>query len=83
MLSQLLQRCGDHPRSVGENYFQHWCSAMSFVVSMLALALCVLVHAFVPGLFEHTGKRRISSLYDRMVTNRHRNPAAVSSPETA
>ena len=82
MLTSLMQRCSDHPRSVGENYLQHWCSAMSFVLRMVGLAVCVFVHAFVPGLFETTGKRGIQSLHRRMVTHRHRDAAAASA-ETA
>ena len=59
-----------HLESVNESYFQHMRHALSFTVDRFVGALCCLVHAFFPALFEHTGSQIITKLYDRMVVNR-------------
>ncbi len=64
----------EHPRSVGENYFQHMISAATFSVRMFAGATCCLLHAIFPFLFERTASVIIAELYDRMVANRVRGP---------
>jgi hypothetical protein len=62
----------DHPATVGENYGEHFVSAIGFSVSMLKAAFCCGVHAILPFAFEKTGSECITALYDRMVTNRSR-----------
>lgn len=64
-----------HPETVGETYWQHMHSASTFAVKMFIGAFCCLVHALLPFLFEKTGSGIITSLYDRMVLNRHRSSA--------
>ena len=59
-----------HLHDVDETYTQHLCHAMRFAVAMFFGALACLVHAFLPFLFETTGSRCITRLYDRMVSNR-------------
>ena len=59
-----------HPASVGETYFQHLRHAASFSGMMLLGAFCCAVHALLPFMFERTGSRIISTLYDRMLVNR-------------
>jgi hypothetical protein len=71
-MPQLIRDFVEHPRSVGENYVEHWQSAMGFSVTMIALALACAVHAFVPGMFKQTASRTIDDLHRRMVTQRHR-----------
>ncbi|GJM12950.1 MAG: hypothetical protein DHS20C12_13530 [Pseudohongiella sp.] len=66
-----------HLESVNESYFQHMRHALSFTLDMLVGAICCLVHAFFPSLFEHTGSQLITKLHDRMVVNR----AKLSSPD--
>jgi Family of unknown function (DUF6356) len=65
-----------HLASVNESYFQHMRHALSFTFELLVGAVCCLVHAFFPSLFEHTGSQIVNKLYDRMVVNR----AKLSSP---
>lgn len=60
----------DHPASVGESYGEHMVSALSFAGAMLKGTICCFIHAFLPFLFETTGRRTISDLHTRMVTNR-------------
>ena len=47
----------DHPRAVGETYFQHFKSATSIGNKMLFFAVAEYVHAVVPGidLFKAAG----------------------------
>lgn len=71
-MSQLIRDFREHPRSVGETYLQHWCSAMSFATTMICVALACLLHAFVPGLCKGTASRTVSDLHRRMVTHRDR-----------
>jgi Family of unknown function (DUF6356) len=60
----------DHPRSVGESYFEHQRKAMAFGARMFAGAIACFLHGIIPGLFCQTGSRTVSRLYDRMVVNR-------------
>lgn len=70
----------DHPATVGETYWQHLGSAWGFSWRMMAASLACLVHALLPFLFERTGSRTITQLYDRMVINRQRHAAQGGAP---
>lgn len=71
-----------HPRSVGESYFQHMASALSFFGLLVAAAGAALIHALLPALFEKTASRIVVRLHDRMHVNRHRAPRAALDGET-
>jgi hypothetical protein len=60
----------DHPRSVGESYFGHQRQAMAFGARMLVGAIACFLHGIVPAVFTQTGSRTVSTLHERMVTNR-------------
>jgi hypothetical protein len=62
----------DHPRSLGETYLQHQQHALTFGVTMVVAGIACIVHAIVPSLFETTGSRAVTRLYNRMVLNRKR-----------
>ena len=62
----------DHPASVGETYWQHFASAMSFCASMLLAALCCAIHALLPFVFQKSASRIIANLHDRVVAHRSR-----------
>ncbi|SIN68317.1 hypothetical protein SAMN02745824_1801 [Parasphingorhabdus marina DSM 22363] len=66
----------EHPRSVGETYSEHFVMASSFGIPMIITGFACLLHGIFPFLFERTGSNLVRKLYDRMVTNRVRNPAA-------
>ena len=71
----------EHPKSVGENYFQHMASAAAFSGQMFTGALCCLLHALFPFLFERKASGIIVELNDRMVANRtggRRSPDNIS-----
>lgn len=56
-----------HPREVGESYGQHLRTATGFGALMVLGGLCVMVHAVLPFLFEHTGSRTMGTLHKRMM----------------
>lgn len=60
----------DHPRSVGETYFQHFWHALSFSLKMFYGGIACFMHALIPCLCERTGSNAIITLHDRMVSNR-------------
>ena len=73
----------DHPKSVGESYFEHLLMACSFSGRMLVGAAACFIHALIPGLCVKTGSNTIRDLNDRMVINRarHAQPAEASRQE--
>jgi uncharacterized protein DUF6356 len=67
----------DHPASVGESYVQHLGSAGSFGARMILAGFACMLHGLLPFLFVRTGRQTIEVLHERMVVNRHRQPAAA------
>lgn len=65
----------DHPRSMGESYFEHQRVAASFALRLFAASLACAVHALIPGLCVSTGSRAVADLNERLVVNRRRAPA--------
>lgn len=78
-MSQFIRDFVEHPRSVGENYFQHLRSALGFSWRLAAAAFCCAAHALLPGLFKCTASAQIALLHDRMIVNRHRSDAHKNS----
>lgn len=70
-------KMNSHLNSVNESYFQHMRHALSFTLGMAVGALCCLIHAIFPFLFENAGSQIVQRLHDRMVLNR----ANLSSPQ--
>lgn len=62
----------EHPASVGETYFQHFCAACAFAGKMFAAAVACFIHALFPFVFVTTGSGIIRNLHERMVLNRSR-----------
>lgn len=60
----------DHPKSVDENYWQHFSVAGRFGLTMIWGGLCALVHALVPGWCITTGSDTIKRLNEIMVVQR-------------
>ncbi len=74
-----MQLFTQHPRSVGETYFQHMAAASGFGARMFIGALCCLLHAAFPFLFERTASAIIAQLHETMVANRIRkNPGPMT-----
>jgi hypothetical protein len=55
-----------HLRNVDESYGQHFLHASYYFVMLLAAAICALIHAILPFLFEKTASQIISKLYRKM-----------------
>ena len=64
----------DHPASVGESYGEHLLTASGFGLRMVLAGLACMIHALLPFLFVKTGSVQISTLHDKMLANRRRNP---------
>ncbi|HEY2482073.1 MAG TPA: DUF6356 family protein [Caulobacteraceae bacterium] len=65
----------DHPRSMGESYFEHQRVAFSFALRLFVASLACALHALIPGLCVSTGSRAVADLNDRLVVGRRRTPA--------
>ena len=62
----------DHPKSVGESYFEHQRAAFSFAGSMICGGFACFIHGVIPGFYCRTGSRTVNRLHERMVANRTR-----------
>jgi Family of unknown function (DUF6356) len=67
----------EHPKSVGESYFEHMGVALSFAGPLLTAGLAALVHAALPFLCVTTASGTVKQLHARMV-NRRPQPSVRS-----
>lgn len=44
----------DHPREVGETYFEHMAASSAFGFKLMGLACAAFAHALVPGVHKST-----------------------------
>ncbi|WP_298399857.1 DUF6356 family protein [Sphingobium sp.] len=76
----------NHPRSVGETYFEHMHTATSFGSAMMLAGLACFIHGFLPNIFKTTGSDTVKKLHNRMVVNRSRvrpqSSDASAAPQT-
>jgi hypothetical protein len=70
----------DHPRSVGESYFEHQRVAFGFSAALFMAAIACFIHGLVPGLFKHTASGMVARLHDRMVIHRLQDKPPVTVP---
>ncbi len=56
----------DHPRSVGETYFEHQAAALSYAGPLFVAAFAATLHSIIPGLCQKTGSRIILGLHERL-----------------
>jgi len=68
----LARAFSEHPRSVGETYFEHLGTATRFSGALALAALACLVHGLLPFLFVSTGSRQVRRLHEAMITHRTR-----------
>lgn len=61
----------EHPKSVGESYFQHMGVAFSFAGKTFIACIACFLHGIFPFLCTKRGSEIIRELHDRMVTHRH------------
>jgi len=60
----------EHPRSVGESYWQHMGVALSFAGALWLGAAASLIHAVFPFLCTRTGSGIVLRLHARMTRRR-------------
>lgn len=56
----------EHPKEVGENYFQHMGHAIGFCLLLLSLSFKALVHAIFPFWYKTAVSDRILKLSEGM-----------------
>lgn len=55
-----------HPNSINETYFQHLKCALTFGVKCLIAGFAVIIHSFLPFLFEFTASNIVKKLNDQL-----------------
>lgn len=65
MIAKINSLFLDHPRSVGESYFQHTGFALWFAGQLALAALAALCHAILPFTCEKTASTIVKRLYER------------------
>ncbi|HTZ71929.1 MAG TPA: DUF6356 family protein [Acetobacteraceae bacterium] len=60
----------EHPRSVGESYFQHQRVALSFAGALFLAALAAALHAVLPCACKTTASTTVARLHKRMASRR-------------
>lgn len=60
----------DHPKSIGESYFEHQRHAFRFAGSLFSGALACFIHGVVPAFFLTTGSETVRDLHQRMSKRR-------------
>lgn len=56
----------DHPREVGETYFQHMAASTAFGFRLLRLAGAAFAHALIPGVHKTTVSTAIRGMAQEM-----------------
>jgi len=56
----------EHPRSIGESYFEHQRCACGIGTSLIAAGFACLLHSLVPALFRDTASRIVFQVHARM-----------------
>lgn len=56
----------EHPREVGETYFQHLSYACKKGLAVLKIALILFVHGLFPFWYKYEGSQRIEELCDEL-----------------
>ena len=62
----------EHPKSVGESYFEHLYHAFSFSLLLLTLSPKAFIHAILPFLYITTVSDKIKSLSEDMQRRRNK-----------
>jgi hypothetical protein len=71
----------DHPRSLGEGYWQHQQHAVRFGTTLISAGVACLIHGLVPALFTRTGSAAVARLHSEMIATRRLNTGNFNSPE--
>jgi hypothetical protein len=66
MIRTLNRLFADHPREVGESYFQHMAHSASFGFTLARLSATAFMHALVPGVHKTTVSDEIKCIARNM-----------------
>jgi hypothetical protein len=64
----------EHPRTVGEGYFEHMSAALSVARRLAVASAACVVHAIVPGLCKTSGSTAILKLHAEIAPRRFDQP---------
>ena len=73
----------EHPRGLGESYWQHQCHATRFGATLIGAGAACLVHGLVPAMFSRTGSAAVQSLHAQMVASGRLKPVSRGAPANA
>lgn len=57
----------EHPKSIGESYFEHMRIAVTFGLKMMGGGLACMIHGLFPFLFQTTGSRTVLKLSEKFL----------------
>lgn len=63
IIKKIRSQLCEHPKSVGETYFQHLRYALWAGSQMLVGGVCCTIHALFPFLFKTKGSEKVEVLY--------------------
>ena len=75
-MTRLRRAFTQHPERVGETYWQHMATALSFASALALAALAALIHSVFPFLCVKAASSRVTQLHHRMVVNRKREASS-------
>lgn len=64
----------DHPKAVGESYFEHMAASWGVAFRLFAAGSKCVVHGFVPGLCKTAGSDAIMTLHREIAPRRFDQP---------
>lgn len=71
----------EHPRALGESYWEHQRRALHFGTSMATAGLACIIHALIPAVFARTASTQVQRLHDEMHARRRSSaPGAQANP---
>jgi hypothetical protein len=63
----------EHPKKVGETYFQHLLKALSFSFKLLLMSFQALIHAFIPCLYVISVSEKIKRMSQVLESRKERS----------
>lgn len=69
-MQKIFKKFLEHPRSVGENYFQHFIFAFQISLEAATISFLALTHAFFPFLFLYAASIRLERLNQKIKNRR-------------
>lgn len=61
----------EHPRSVGETYWQHFKFAFTVGTITIGVGVVIITHAIFPALFKDNGSKALADLHLMTIKRTH------------